>query len=127
MASPASVFLGSDFDVRRFVHRAVWIDSEQRIEMRLRSACGQVAHLRGHAIPFGRDEELVTEYCQKYLSDQFEAMGRAAALRPKEQWTDPQSGFSVQLLEPDEADKCRPLEVQDDAQAVGRSGCRIAF
>lgn len=119
--------LGADFDVRRFVHRAVWVDSEQRIEMRLRSACEQVVHLRGHQIPFGCDEELVTEHCHKYVPEQFAAMGRAAGLRPTDQWTDPQWGFSVQLLEPDVAEKCRPLEAQEDAEAAGRSGCRIAF
>ena len=50
--------LGTDFDVRRFVHRAVWVDSEQRIEMRLRSLCEQAVHLQGQEISFGRNEEL---------------------------------------------------------------------
>jgi dimethylhistidine N-methyltransferase len=119
--------LGADFDVRRFVHRALWVDSEQRIEMRLRSACQQAVHLRGHEISFARDEELVTEYCHKYQPDQFAAMGQAAGLITKEQWTDAQGGFSVQLLEPDVAEKCRPLEAAEDAQAARRSSCRIAF
>jgi uncharacterized SAM-dependent methyltransferase len=119
--------LGADFDVRRFVHRAVWVDSEQRIEMRLRSTCEQVVRVRGQEVAFERDEELVTEYCHKYQPEQFAAMGQAAGLRPKEQWTNAQWGFSVQLLEPDGAERCRPLEAVEDAQAAGRSGCRVAF
>jgi L-histidine Nalpha-methyltransferase len=119
--------LGTDFDVRRFVHRAVWIDSEQRIEMRLRSACAQIVHLQGEEIAFARNEELVTEYCHKYLAEQFAAMGVAAGLCPREQWTNAQWGFSVQLLEPEAGTDCRPLEVEGDVEAKERAGCRIAF
>jgi dimethylhistidine N-methyltransferase len=117
--------LGADFDVRRFVHRAVWVDSEQRIEMRLRSTCAQMVRLGGEQVAFGRDEELVTEYCHKYLAGEFTAMGQAAGLCPREQWTDEPWGFSVQLLEP--AADCRPLEVANDVEAEARAGCRIAF
>lgn len=119
--------LGTDFDVRRFVHRAVWVDSKQRIEMRLRSVCEQVVHLRGEAIAFAQNEELVTEYCHKYLAQQFTAMGQAAGLCPREQWTHEQLGFSVQLLERDTGGKCRPLEAEGDVETEARSGCRIAF
>lgn len=119
--------LGADFDVRRFVHRAVWVDSEQRIEMRLRSACDQVVDLQGVQIALARDEELVTEYCHKYRPGQFTAMGRAAGLCPREQWTNPQWGYSVQLLEPEAGAGCRPLEVEGDAETEARAGCRIAF
>jgi dimethylhistidine N-methyltransferase len=119
--------LGADFDVRRFVHRAVWVDSEQRIEMRLRSACEQIVHLQGEEIAFARNEELVTEYCHKYLAEQFAAMGVAAGLCPREQWTHAQWGFSVQLLEPEAGEDCRPIEVEGDIEARARAGCRIAF
>jgi dimethylhistidine N-methyltransferase len=119
--------LGADFDVRRFVHRAVWVDSEQRIEMRLRSACDQVVHLQDEEIAFARNEELVTEYCHKYLAGQFTAMGRAAGLCPREHWTDPQWGFSVQLLEPEAGEDCRPVEDEGDVERETRAGCRIAF
>jgi L-histidine Nalpha-methyltransferase len=119
--------LGADFDVRRFVHRAVWVDSEQRIEMRLRSTCDQVVHLQGEEIALARNEELLTEYCHKYQAEQFVAMGRAAGLCPREQWTNPQWGFSVQLLEPAAGEDCRPVEVEEDVERETRAGCRIAF
>src|SRR5262245_7534471 len=117
--------LGADFDVRRYVHRAVWVDSEQRIEMRLRSACEQIVHLQGEEIAFARNEELVTEYCHKYLAEQFAAMGVAAGLCPREQWTNAQWGFSVQLHEPEAGEDCRPIEVEGDVEAKARAGCRI--
>jgi dimethylhistidine N-methyltransferase len=119
--------LGADFDVRQFVHRAVWVDSEQRIEMRLRSTCNQVAHLQGSEIPLARNEELVTEYCHKYQAGQFDAMGVAAGLCPRGHWTNPQWGFSVRLLEPEAGQECRPLKDEGDIETQARAGCRIAF
>jgi uncharacterized SAM-dependent methyltransferase len=105
----------------------VWVDSEQRIEMRLRSACEQIVHLQGEEIAIARNEELVTEYCHKYLAEQFAAMSVAAGLCPREHWTNAQWGFSVQLLEPEAGADCRPLEVEGDVEAKERAGCRIAF
>ncbi|MGH8310851.1 MAG: L-histidine N(alpha)-methyltransferase, partial [Steroidobacteraceae bacterium] len=86
--------LGADFDVRRFVHRAVWVDAEQRIEMRLRSLCEQVVRLRGHSIEFARNEELITEYCHKYSPEQFEEIAGTAGLNERKQWTDEEWRFS---------------------------------
>jgi dimethylhistidine N-methyltransferase len=119
--------LGGDFDVRRFVHRAVWVDTEQRIEMRLKSACEQIVRVGGREVLFEHGEELITKYCYKYLAGQLPAMGQAAGLRPQGQWTNEPLGFSVQLLEPETGDPCRPLEAEGDIETEARSGCRIAF
>jgi uncharacterized SAM-dependent methyltransferase len=127
LAGPdGAVLVSIDLAKRPAVMERAYNDSaEQRIEMRLRSTCAQMVRLGGEQVAFGRDEELVTEYCHKYLAGEFTAMGQAAGLCPREQWTDRQWGFSVQLLEP--AADCRPLEVANDVEAEARAGCRIAF
>jgi L-histidine N-alpha-methyltransferase len=60
--------LGSDFDPDGFDHLAVWNDSEQWIEMRLRAAVDQVVHVPGLPEPlrFADGDELRTEISAKF-------------------------------------------------------------
>lgn len=67
--------IGSDFDPEGFDHVAVWNDSEQWIEMRLRAGVDQAVHVPGLAEPlhFAVGDELRTEISAKFT---VEAMTR---------------------------------------------------
>ena len=91
--------LDADFDLRRFRHRAVWVERVRRIEMHLVSEVEQVAHLDGVEIHFERGESICTEHSHKYTLDGFARLARRAGLAVRRVWTDPAERFSVQYLE----------------------------
>ncbi len=93
---------GADFDLRAFLHRAVWNDAESRIEMHLVSARRQAVHVAGHRIDFARGETIHTENSYKYSLASFRDLARAAAWRPVRVWTDPAELFSLHLLTAEE-------------------------
>lgn len=92
--------LGANFDVGAFEHRATWIEDQSRIEMHLVSTRDQVVDIGGTRIRFQRGEHLRTEYCHKYTFESFAELAASAHLATTHVWTDPESKFSVQLLEP---------------------------
>jgi L-histidine Nalpha-methyltransferase len=92
--------LGSDFDLARFNHRAVWNRDQRRIEMHLVSASEQVvripaAHL---SVPFRKDEPIWTESSYKYDLDTIVDMGANARFATRDQWVDEDAGFALTLL-----------------------------
>jgi dimethylhistidine N-methyltransferase len=91
--------LDADFDLRRFRHRAIWVESVRRIEMHLVSDVEQVAHLEGVEIHFERGESICTEHSHKYTQDGFARLARRAGLAVRRVWTDRAERFSVQYLE----------------------------
>ena len=91
---------GADFDPNGFAHRAVWNDTESRIEMHLVSQRDQVVHLAGHIVRFSRGETIHTENSYKYAPERFAALAEAAAWRIAAMWTDPARLFALYLLEP---------------------------
>jgi len=90
--------LGSDFDVERFRHDAVWNAEVGRIEMYLVSLTAQEAHVGGETFSFGADERILTEYSQKYTLRRLEDLAQAAGLHIAERWLDPREYFSVNYL-----------------------------
>jgi L-histidine Nalpha-methyltransferase len=88
----------ADFDLSRFIHRAVWNDRESRIEMHLESCGAQVVHIAGHAIRFGAGETIHTENSYKHTVEGFAELAAAAGWRVHRVWTDPARLFSIHLV-----------------------------
>ena len=91
--------LDADFDLRRFSHRARWVESVGRIEMHLVSDVEQVVHLDGVEIHFERGESICTEHSHKYTLAGFARLAGRAGLAVRRVWTDRAERFSVQYLE----------------------------
>jgi uncharacterized SAM-dependent methyltransferase len=91
--------LDANFDLRRFAHRALWVEAEGRIEMHLVSRAEQVVRLGGVEIHFARGESICTEHSHKYTLPGFARLARRAGLAVRRVWTDRAKLFSVQYLE----------------------------
>jgi dimethylhistidine N-methyltransferase len=89
------------FDLSAFAHRAVWNETEGRIEMHLVSLREQSARLAGEVIRFARGETIHTENSYKYTIEGFAHLARAAHWSVARSWTDPARLFALQLLEPE--------------------------
>ena len=91
--------LAADFDVDRFEHVACWNESDEWIEMRLRSVCPQSVLVRGLglSVDFADGEELRTEISSKFRRAGVEAELAAAGLSLKEWWTDAAGDFALSL------------------------------
>lgn len=87
--------LGADFDLDRFAHRAIFNDTESRIEMHLVSKADQIVTLLGRDFAFRKGETIHTENSHKYTMASFQALARQAGWRPTNVWTDDEGLFSV--------------------------------
>jgi dimethylhistidine N-methyltransferase len=87
--------LGADFNLRQFLHRAVYDAALGRIEMRLVSTRPQCVTLGSHRFEFAPGEAIVTEYSHKYTIDGFAAMAAYAGLTLRQTWTDDRTRFAV--------------------------------
>jgi dimethylhistidine N-methyltransferase len=92
--------LGADFDIDAFEHNALWVEDMSRIEMHLISKRDQEIHLGEEIVKIRRGEHLRTECSHKYTLEGFAEMADGADLEVTHVWTDPDSQFSVQMLEP---------------------------
>lgn len=90
--------LGSDFDVSRFRHRAVFNPAEGRIEMHLDSLENQTVNIAGETVQFGAGESIITEYSYKHTLPGFAALAAQAGWKVQKVWTDERRWFSVQYL-----------------------------
>lgn len=90
--------LGIGFDVSHFRHRAVWVDSEQRIEMHLISTANQTVRVGAAVIRMLRGDFIRTEYCHKYTIEGFASLAAQAGWSLREGWSDDNQWFRVQLL-----------------------------
>ena len=81
-----------------FQHRALYNESEGRVEMHL--VCDRDFELRagGRRFAFRAGETIHTENSYKFDLDGFAELARKADLSVREVWTDPAARFSVQLL-----------------------------
>ena len=94
--------LGADFDPAAFEHRAVWNDTENWIEMRLRSSTSQKVRVEGLDawVEFGEGEELLTEISAKFELDGITEELWAGGFVVEECWTDPAGDFALILSRP---------------------------
>lgn len=90
--------LDADFDVSTFEHKAVYDESEGRIEMRLVSRREQTVHVSGFPIRFDAGEHILTEYSHKYSLEGFRGVAARAGFAPERSWMDERRLFSVHYL-----------------------------
>jgi dimethylhistidine N-methyltransferase len=89
--------LGTDFDLHRFDHKAIFNESKCRIEMHLVSKFDQIVHIRGEKISFEKGETIHTENSHKYTLHSFREMTQIY-FEEVITWTDPKEYFAVQYL-----------------------------
>jgi len=91
--------LGGDFDVKQFLHRAVWNARESRVEMHLVSRLRQRVQVRaaGLDITFEAGESIWTESSYKYRIDDLAPLLDRAGFRVTGQWQE--DGFALTLAE----------------------------
>ncbi|WP_158746098.1 L-histidine N(alpha)-methyltransferase [Acidisphaera sp. L21] len=94
--------IGTDFELENFSHRAVWNDSEGRIEMHLVCAHRQTVSVGGTTIVFDGGETIHTENSYKHTVPQLRSMAERAGWRSEKVWTDPAELFSIHLLAADD-------------------------
>jgi L-histidine Nalpha-methyltransferase len=94
--------LGARFDPDAFEHVAVWNESEERIEMRLRSRVAQTVELPAleAAAEFEAGEEMLTEIAVKFRRESLTAELARAGFALSRWWTDEEERFALLLAEP---------------------------
>ncbi|MEH2139559.1 L-histidine N(alpha)-methyltransferase [Nostoc sp.] len=90
-----------NFDPTQFEHWAFYNQSEQQIEMHLRSLRSQIVEL--HAlnlkVNFALGETILTEISRKFDLDTIKQQLSAQGLSPLEVWTDPNQWFGLLLCQ----------------------------
>jgi L-histidine N-alpha-methyltransferase len=91
--------LGGDFHLRSFAHQATWDDSEQRIEMHLRSLERQTVTIREakFCTHFEAGETIWTESSHKFHAPDIQHIAAQAGFRQTEQWIDDDWPFAENL------------------------------
>ena len=93
--------LGADFDLAGFEHRAIWNESEQRVEMHLVSLHDQEVRLAapGVKVRFKAGESIWTESSHKYTEHSIVALGSRTGFALTTQWVDRDAAFALTLFE----------------------------
>lgn len=88
--------LGADFDLARWRHRAVYNETEGRIEMHLLSEGPQTVCIGGREFRFADGEKIITEFSYKQTLDGFARLAASAGFRDAARvWTDPENKFAI--------------------------------
>jgi dimethylhistidine N-methyltransferase len=88
--------LGTDFDLARWKHRAVYNPEQGRIEMHLISQGPQTVHIGGRDFAFADGEKIITEFSYKHTLEGFAHLAAKAGFREISRvWTDPQKLFAI--------------------------------
>lgn len=90
--------LGTQFDLDRFRHRAIYNKALGRIEMHLVSLGDQIVDVGDTEIHFATGETIWTESSYKYAVDEFAGLALEAGLEVARVWRDADDLFSVQYL-----------------------------
>lgn len=90
--------LGSDFDIQKFEHIALYNNDQQRIEMYLKSLESQRYEVLGRTLAFARDELVHTEHSYKYTLKGIGMLAEKAGFELGYSWTDTDNLFSVNYL-----------------------------
>jgi L-histidine Nalpha-methyltransferase len=85
--------LGGNFDLSRFRHEVRYDDSNQRIEMHLRSTADQIVCIGDLRITFKKNETIWTESSYKFTVKQVESMAARAGFKCERQWVDQEWPF----------------------------------
>lgn len=94
--------LGTDFDPEAFVHRAVWNEAEQRIEMWLDARSAQTVHLPGVDAPleFAAGSSIRTEISSKFSVDGMTAELSERNFVVDDAWVSDGEEFALLLAHP---------------------------
>lgn len=97
--------LGANFDLDTFRHRAVYEETEGRVEMYLVSEREQTVRIAelGLSVAFAEGEPIHTENSYKYSLAEIDALAAGAGLTVDGQWFDAGRRFSLNLLSPSPA------------------------
>jgi dimethylhistidine N-methyltransferase len=88
--------LGTDFDLARWKHCAVYNEAEGRIEMHLISDGEQTVHVGGREFVFACEEKIITEFSYKHTLEGFARLAASAGFREASRvWTDPRQLFAI--------------------------------
>lgn len=92
--------LGGRFDLSKFRHEALYLESSERVEMRLVSLTDQVVEIAalGNSFHFNPGEYIHTESSRKYSEASLRRILTAAELDIDECWKDPRKWFSILAL-----------------------------
>jgi dimethylhistidine N-methyltransferase len=90
--------LGSDFDLQRWRHQAVYKEKAGRIEMHLVSAGSQTVNIADTAFTFAPGEHIITEFSYKYSPSEMIALASAVGLGFEKIWTDEEKLFGLFLF-----------------------------
>ena len=91
--------LGGNFDLQQFEHEARYNDTEQRIEMHLRSKSDQTVSInRSFTVKLGKRETIWTESSYKFHVAQVRSMSERAGFSCAAQWIDEEWPFGQSLL-----------------------------
>jgi L-histidine N-alpha-methyltransferase len=91
--------LDADFEPEHFEHVAIWNETEEWIEMRLRSDRAQGVRVNDLdlEVSFAAEEEMRTEISAKFRREGVEAELNAAGFELEQWWTDNQADFALSL------------------------------
>lgn len=90
--------LDANFNLDAFRHKAIYNETESRIEMYLVSQQAQKVSIGDTLIKFVEGERILTEYSYKYELGRFAALAASAGFKAESIWTDENRHFSVQYL-----------------------------
>jgi L-histidine Nalpha-methyltransferase len=90
--------LGADFNLEAFRHEARYDETDQRIEMHLRSLVDQIVHIKNFSVSLKQDETIWTESSYKFRPEQVRAMSERSGFRCEAQWLDSAWPFAQTLL-----------------------------
>ncbi|TZG29631.1 L-histidine N(alpha)-methyltransferase [Sphingomonas montanisoli] len=99
MLARANRELGTDFDVSRFRHRAIYHPDTGRVGIDLVAQADQIIHLDHHRFRVAEGEAIHIEDSWKYHISDFQALAAKAGFAARDVWTDDARLFSVHLLE----------------------------
>lgn len=91
--------LEGNFEIDQFAHRAVWNQTESRVEMHLIARRAQAIRIdaAGLAFTMPRGDLIWTESSYKYRVDRLAAMIEGAGFHVDGQWVDRADGFALSL------------------------------
>ncbi|MDP9097889.1 MAG: L-histidine N(alpha)-methyltransferase [Verrucomicrobiota bacterium] len=88
--------LGSNFNLARWKHRAVFNEAEGRIEMHLISGGQQTVNIGAREFEFGDGEKIITEFSYKHTVEGFTRLAASAGFREASRvWTDSKQLFAI--------------------------------
>ena len=87
--------LGGDFDLGHFIHRAIYVPDEGRIEMHMVSDTDQSVTIEGRSFEFAAGEHIHTENSHKYSVEEFRELCGLAGYGSVAAWKDADNLFSV--------------------------------